>query len=103
MWLDVVVLVLALILLPLILFRTDKNGILFCKIAFVVVFLIVACEIFAIIIKAYTGDNMIFNIIMIPVQVMNLTSLSMTFYSYKEKEKMKKENRKNMKVEDIVV
>ena len=100
MW-DFFVLILALALLPLIIFRTNKNGILLCKISFVIVLLIIGCEVVAIITKAYNGKNMIFNVIMIPIQAINLISLSMSFYAYKKLEK--KENKKNMCVEDVVV
>lgn len=100
MW-DLFVGALALILLPLVIFRTNKNGILLCKISFVIVFLIIACEVIAIITKDYNGENMIFNIITIPVQAINLISLSMSFYAYKEMEK--KENRKNVNAKDVVV
>lgn len=101
MWLDLIVLALALALFPLIAFRTDKNGILFCKISLVIVFLIIACEIAAIIIKSHTGENTVFNIIVLLVQVMNLTSFSMSWYAYKQK--AKKDNTKTIDLKNIVV
>lgn len=98
---DLAVLILALILLPFALFRTDKNGIRYCKISFAIVILIIVLEIIAIVVKSYMGDNIVFNIIMIPLQVTNLMSLSRSFYAYKEKRR--KENMKNVNLEDIVV
>lgn len=101
MWMDFIVLGLVLILLPFLICDLDKNGILFCIISFIIVFLIIACEIAAIIIKVNAGENTIFNIIMIPVQAINLTTISMRFYVCKEKNK--KKNMKNVNLEDVIV
>ena len=101
MWIDFLVLILSLILLPLVLFRTDRNGILFCKLSITLVFLIFVCEIIAFIVKPGMGEGIVFNVIMIPIQVANLLSLSSSFHRYKQKHK--KVNEKNVNIDDVIV
>lgn len=99
--LDLIALVLSIGLLPFIICRTDKNGILFCKISLAIGFSIILCEIIAIIVKINTGEYMIFNLLALIFQSINITSFAMSLYAYKEMNK--KQNHNGKHIEDIVV
>ena len=98
---DVLILILALALLPLIVLRTDKNGLLLCKLSFVVIFLIIALAVVAIIVKIKTGEFIFFNLLMIPIQGLNIFSFSKSYMLYKRKRAKQKERMQEAK--DIVV
>ena len=98
---DLIILILAILLLPLIIFRTEKNGLLFCKLTLAVIFLIIALEIITIIIKMNTGEFLFFNCLMIPVQAINIFSVSISYNIYKQKSANK--DKKERKLEDTVV
>ena len=96
-----VILFLTICYLLLITFSIDYRGNLYYWITLAIIILTIVLEIITIIVKINVGENTVFNFIMLPIQAINLISLSMSLIAYKLRNKKDKHKCEN--VIDIVV